>query len=730
MPYKRQPRSEIEAARDRLSFLAEASKALASSLDYHTTLTSLARLAVPRVADWCGVDVVEADGSIQRLAVAHVDPVKVELARELQHRYPANPDGPYSIERVIRDGKPVLVPDLPPELVTAAARDPAHLRLLQTLGFRSFMVVPLQAHGRTLGAITLVAAESGQRYGLEDLALAEDLAGRAALAIDNALLHRQANRFATIFAIAPDPILVLDRAGQIVDMNPATEQFFGWEREQLLGRSLDLLLAPEEHATVRQRIAQIWDGVAVTPREVRVVDRSGQMGHILASGSLLHDERGKPAGVVGLYKDITPLKQVQERLLTSLAQLELTAAVGKLVLAAQSREELYTSVAEGLAGRNGYDAIMVMAVDNAAGCLQPQVRRGYGSDLVPPHWRVPLGQGISGWVAQHGQVQVVDDVLNDPRNVRPHPDLLLRSELHVPIFVHGRVAAVIIAMAVQPGSFGDEHRNAVEAIAGRMGLALERLVLLEELQAKNEEMEAFLYAASHDLRSPLVNVLGFSQELQAAFADVQRWSERAPLSEQERAELVDLWSADIEPALRFIGASVRKMEALVDGLLQLSRIGRRQLQLQRVDMDALLQEVLDSMQAEVTGAGARVCTSPLPPVAGDRTYLSQVFANLIENGIKYADPSRPCRLEVSGQLDDGWCRYCIADNGIGIAAGHLEQILKPFHRLDLKDGKGGHGLGLSIVERIVRRHSGRIWVESTPGEGSRFWVELPAITVG
>ncbi|MDQ3135384.1 MAG: GAF domain-containing sensor histidine kinase, partial [Acidobacteriota bacterium] len=180
--------SERKRAEQAQRFLAEASRELASSLDYQTTLTRVARMAVPALADWCTVDVVE-DGALKRLTVAHVDPAKVEWASELQKHYPDDPNAQQGVPNVLRTGKTELYPEIPDALLAAAAKDAEHLRLMREIGFTSAIVTPLVAHGRTLGAISFITTESGRRYGPEDVALAENLAARAALAIDNARLY-------------------------------------------------------------------------------------------------------------------------------------------------------------------------------------------------------------------------------------------------------------------------------------------------------------------------------------------------------------------------------------------------------------------------------------------------------------------------------------------------------------------------------------------------------------
>ncbi|HEX8285236.1 MAG TPA: ATP-binding protein [Pyrinomonadaceae bacterium] len=189
---QRRLRGEAEAAERRATFLAEATSLLSSSLEYERTLEAIAHAAVPWVADWCGVDVVGEDGGVRRLAVAHVDPAKVEWARGLAERYPYDPDALHGLPAVLRTGRSELYEEVPDELLVASAKDEEHLAIMRGLGFSSVMVVPLAAHGRAFGAITFVTAESGRRYGHEDIAFAEDLARRASLAVENARLYRQA----------------------------------------------------------------------------------------------------------------------------------------------------------------------------------------------------------------------------------------------------------------------------------------------------------------------------------------------------------------------------------------------------------------------------------------------------------------------------------------------------------------------------------------------------------
>jgi len=223
--------TERKRAEYALEFIAEAGRMLSSSLDYESTLQTVARLAVPDVADWCAVHVVGEDGTPEQVAAAHADPAKVEWALELLQRYAPDPAAPRGVPHVIRTGTPELIPVITDELIQAIAHDEEQLRILREMGFSSYVCVPMVARGRVLGAVTFVAAESGRHFGEADVELAAQLGRRAAMAVDNARLYRHAQaeqaRFESIVASVDYGVLQLDAGGRLVYANPAATGLLG-----------------------------------------------------------------------------------------------------------------------------------------------------------------------------------------------------------------------------------------------------------------------------------------------------------------------------------------------------------------------------------------------------------------------------------------------------------------------------------------------------------------------
>ncbi|MFA4892958.1 CHASE3 domain-containing protein [Brevundimonas sp.] len=248
-----------------------------------------------------------------------------------------------------------------------------------------------------------------------------------------------------------------------------------------------------------------------------------------------------------------------------------------------------------------------------------------------------------------------------------------------------------------------------------------------ELTRANEEIQRFAYIVSHDLRAPLVNVMGFTSELEQAGRVIDRQmtavETRAPkLVEQDALTAV---REDLPESIGFIRASTEKMDRLINAILKLSREGRRNLVPEPLDMTAMAQGVADSVRHQTDASDAEIVVEPLPTVESDRLSMEQVLGNLIDNAVKYLEPSRPGRIVVSGRaVPGGWIEYRVADNGRGISERDHERIFELFRRSGRQD-RAGEGLGLAFVRNSVRRLGGDITVESELGKGSTFILKFP-----
>ncbi|MCC6861725.1 MAG: PAS domain S-box protein [Bryobacterales bacterium] len=325
-----QARDNAEDAGSRQAFLAEAGAVLVSSLDYQTTLASVARLAVPRIADWCAVDLLEEDGSLRRLAVAHADQAKSDVAWELSHRYPPGPDD--VIPRVLRTGRPETAADISEDMLRRSARDPEHFRMIQDLGLCSYMVLPLVARGRILGAITFATAESGRRFGPIDLSVATDLAHRAAMAVDNARLYgnvmreraaaqaalqalaESEERFRSLSTCSPVGKLMADVEGRCTYTNPRCQSICGFGEQEALGDGWTCFIHPADREAVVESWRQLVRTGGEFSRQFRFQRPDGSVRWVHMRSAPMLSSRGEPMGHAATFEDITESRLAEEEL--------------------------------------------------------------------------------------------------------------------------------------------------------------------------------------------------------------------------------------------------------------------------------------------------------------------------------------------------------------------------------------------------------------------------------
>jgi signal transduction histidine kinase len=598
-------RLQAEAAGQRLRLLADASALVASSLEWEDTVSGVARLALGSFADGCTVDAYE-DGVVRRLAVLHADPRQAPGAPELMHATPGPEGAGHStlLSEVLATGRSRMVTRPRGRAGEALAEDEA----ARPPGVGSLIVTPLVARQRTQGALTFVRSEERSPFDDTDLSLAEELAGRAALAIDNAWLFRKAR-------------------------------------------------AAEEES--RRGAARL---------------------HVLVQVSQLIAEAGL---------DLPTVLDVLAR--------KVSEAIGDacvLQLLSQDREHL--------------DVVSVHHPDpEARGVLELSLRRH-------PARR---GEGLSGRVAATGQTLFVPRLAAEELHGERLPEGVSflerygpQSLIIVPLGARGRVLGTLGVMREAQGrEYTLEERALLESLAARAALAIEDARLYGAATEAVKARDELLSVAGHELKSPL-NALQLQIHLLARMAkEVMASSGLA-----ERAEKA--------------ARASQRLGLLIDDLMDVSRIssGRLSLQREEVDLAALTRELVSRMSEELAGAGSEVRLVADGQVMGrwDRLRLEQVLVNLLSNAAKYG-AGRPVvvTVDVQGPV----ARLAVRDEGIGVALEEQERIFERFERSASVQHFKGLGLGLWITKRIVEAHGGCIRVESQPGLGSTFTVELPLV---
>lgn len=338
---------------------------------------------------------------------------------------------------------------------------------------------------------------------------------------------------------------------------------------------------------------------------------------------------------------------------------------------------------------------------------------------------------ITGAVSREGDYSVRAPVLNDDELgslAQGFNEMLIQiqnrdSELEL----HRRHLEQIVASRTAELANANEQLQQELAERRRAEDQLQRYS--EELRDINVELKSFAYIVSHDLRAPLINIKGFASELELALKDVIPLVEQAVpnLDDKESERVKCALQQDAPEALGFINSSVSRMDALINAVLKLSYMGRREIKLEKVSVAEIVNSILGSLQHQMDQHNVTVAIGELPDIVIDRTALEQIIGNLLDNAVKYLMPGRPGRIEFTASEDADGTTFRISDNGRGIAPKDMGKVFELFRRGDCQDILG-EGMGLAYVKTLVRRFGGRIECESEPGVGTTFSLFIPGQT--
>lgn len=673
--------TELKHAELAQRLLAEAGSILDSSLDYETRLTDLARVVVPGLADWCTVDILDENRILRRVAVAHVDPDKIKWAHEVHRRYPPDPNTATGSYGVIRTQQAQCTPIITPEML-GAINDAGYKEIIQKLGLSSIMQVPLFARGDAMGVITFIWAESGHHYTPADLALAEELGRRAALALDNARLYADAQRW-----------------------NTELEERIDKRTTQLQNSNLRLKGEIKIRKQAEKQIRSLNAGL-----EGRVIERTRQ----------LEDTNQE------LQQQVLEREQADDALQLSLKKTrELYEISQKISLVRSSNELLKVLLSSSylqsatIASVLIFDKAWPEGGDPPVYCI---LLAGWSKNNATP---LPIGAEFK--MSEYGVAEfyspyepfVVDDVHSDPRVPETTRQNLLEagvvSNAVFPLIAGGERYGMLVVNFGQVGIFHVEDIHYLRGLIDQTAMTIYNFRLLQaEARARQEAEEAnnlklkFLAMISHELRTPLTSIKGFATTL---LADDVEWQ---PENQRDFIETIDL-EAD-------------KLADLIEQLLDLSRLeaGTMRIVTQRVTWTKILSTAMAQLLTLTVGHQLTIEEEPdLPALKVDVIRVPQVITNLVSNSVKYS-PSHSKITVSTTKLSDRFIKVSVLDQGQGIPTEERHRVFEAFQQLEQEKGPTkGAGLGLAICRGLIEAHGGRIWVDEHNGSGTTISFTLP-----
>ena len=490
----------VISAQEALTFLDEASAILAGSLELERTLGTIAQLMVPVFADWCGVDVVQDDGTTRQITSGHPDPEQERLLMELRRRYREEKAGSEGVMRVIATGEPELVTDISGGPASAGMTiRPDETDLYTRLAPRSYIIVPLVARGRTVGAITLLSTRAGRHYGPSDLSFAMHLARRFALAVDNAGLYEAAERsralLDNVFTTAPVGLAFLDAELRYVRVNGALAEINGVPVEDHIGRRVSDVLGPDGSG-VEAMLRHVLD----TGRPAIDLEMSAEVGtppelrHVVASFTPIKGSDGSSVGISGVVIDVTERRRALELERETTARARFMAEAGVVLDASMDFERVLSDLAQ-LAVPEFADWCSVVVLDEDGHPRQTAIAH---ADPAKQRWaeelseRYPPGDrtdmGVGGVIAS-GEPEVVNGITDellaaaavDDEHLRILREVGLSAAVTVPLVARGRTLGTISFIAAESGRhFGGDDVALFTELGRRAGVAVDNARLYTE----------------------------------------------------------------------------------------------------------------------------------------------------------------------------------------------------------------------------------------------------------
>ncbi len=805
--------TERKRAQEQEHFLIQVNKVFNSSLDYQKTLSSIAQLIVPQLADWFAIDLLNAEGQFELIELYHKDPEQVQWAKTLREKYPIDPNASIGTANVVQTGQSELYSEISDEMLLASVKNEEELTIARQIGFSSLMYVPLIVSGRATGVVSFVSSESGRKYDQHDLALAEEIGRRAGVALENARLYRDAkqarDQLNIILQGVADGIIVHNKDGQIIYANEAATQLTGYALIQAMMENSPLGMLskyemideqghpfPPSQLTHRRVFAGELEARATIGYR-NTTTRQPERWTLVKSRSVFVDQ-GKSLYAITIVHDITEQK-VAEEVRHQLAAIVLSssdAIIGKTLDGIvtswnRSAERMYGYTTDEIVGQpitllfphdrqDEFSAIMerikrgerldhyetmrvrkdgtrlnvsvtVSPIKDASGEIigASAIARDISEQkrLQAELWKSKqqlevilenIADGISvedvdGNIVYMNEAGAKLCGYTSSAELLKAPDYLAQAEYTLQRFEILDERGKPFPLDELPGRRALRGEKTPQAIVqyfdkdlkqrqwslvkaqpiidehGEVQLAVAIFSDITELYEQQQRKDEFISMASHELKTPVTSLKGFTNVLQRR------------LTQQGDEKTLHYLSR--------MDSQLDKLAKIINDLLDISKMQAGQLSFHKdpFDLDSLIQETVEDVQAASLSHHVLIEGKTGVQFLGDKDRLEQVFINLLTNAVKYSPKSDKVLIKLSRTQEEAI--VSVKDFGIGIDEFHHHKIFERFYQVTDPEERTypGLGMGLYISNEIVNRHHGRMWVESRKGKGATFYVALPIL---
>ena len=702
--------------------LARAGRELSTSLDYQSTLKNVTGLIVPALADDCFIFLKKEDGAPALVASAHTAAENGDLIRESAARLNPREHPHLPLLAVLSTGVPALIQDSDLEAQGDPKHDEELLRTMLKMGVRSRIIVPLKARGEIIGAMIWLNADAERRYIADDLTIAEDIALRAAYAIDNARLfeaQKLANQRLNDLLNGLQASVWEGRGEEIEEVtyvNEAAGSLFGYPigvlKEPNASRRI---IVEEDHDRVMAQYAAGIRSSRDFSLEYRARRGDGQIIWVRDAARVSVASDGRPM-IRAVAIDVTKSKQAEERL-------RILAEAGRTLDSSLDYETTLANVTGLIVPVLADDCIIFLGSEHGklemvSSAHSDPARADIAREFFRHYPLIEKPDQPLQMVHRTGQSILMADAMTvidvgvalSREQYEASIGAQVNAGMAVPLRSRGQILGVMAWVCVESGRhYGREELRLAEDIANRAALAVDNARLFKAAQDGVAARDRFLAMLGHELRNPLNSI-----------SIVAKMLERESLSDERLTKLRSL-----------IGRETRQLSSLVDDLLDVSRVlaGKMSLTLQSIDLTALARDCAQSFEDMARQRELKLAVS-IPPepviILGDPVRLRQVIANLVTNAIKFTEPGG--RVELTLSKDPDAALLTVRDSGIGIAPEMLDRVFEPFAQAALLPPHG-LGLGLSVVKQVTELHGGKVTALSGGvGKGSEFIVRIPLAT--